>query len=159
MLAALKWAGSVRTFARGLVSNVIGKDLTVEAAIAISGAAIASAMGAQTRDYEVFLALSNMRLGAWLPNPRFMALKSANLGDWTVPGLPRIRGLTYFAREILGIHSDHSRLLLCTDGGHYDNLGLVETLRHRYQYIYCFDASGAYAADGRHAGGRAHAGV
>ncbi len=136
--------GWVRTdFLHELVSNVIGKDLTVEAAIAISGAAIASAMGAQTRDYEVFLALSNMRLGAWLPNPRFMALKSANLEDWTVPGLPRIRGLTYFAREILGIHSDHSRLLLCTDGGHYDNLGLVETLRHRYDLIYCFDASGA----------------
>ena len=136
--------GWVRTdVLEGLVSNVVGKDLTVEAAVAISGAAIASAMGAQTRDYEVFLALTNVRLGAWLPNPRFLALKCANWADWTVPGLPRIRGLSYFAREILGIHSDHSRLLLCTDGGHYDNLGLVETLRHRYQYIYCFDASGA----------------
>ncbi len=136
--------GWVRTdFLQELVSPVIGKDLTVEAAIAISGAAIASAMGAQTRDYEVFLALTNVRLGAWLPNPRFMALKSANLKNWTVPGLPRIRGLTYFAREIFGLHSDHSRLLLCTDGGHFDNLGLIETLRHRYDLIYCFDASGA----------------
>ncbi len=126
-----------------LVSNAIRKDLTVEAAVAISGAAIASAMGASTRDYEVFLALTNVRLGAWLPNPRFLALKCANPDDWTVPDLPRIRGLSYFAREILGIHSDHSRLLLCTDGGHYENLGLVETLRHRPELVYCFDASGA----------------
>jgi hypothetical protein len=136
--------GWVRTdFLQRLVSRSINKDLTVEAAIAISGAAIASAMGAQTRDYEVFLSLTNVRLGAWLPNPRFVALKCANLDDWTVPGLPRIRGLAYFAREIFGIHSDHSRLLLCTDGGHYENLGLVETLRHRPETVYCFDASGA----------------
>lgn len=136
--------GWIRTdFLEALVSSAIGADLTVEAAVAISGAAIASAMGAQTRSYEVFLALTNVRLGAWLPNPRFVALKQANLHDWTVPGLPRIRGLGYFAREILGIHSDHSRMLLCTDGGHYDNLGLVEALRHRYEQICCIDASGA----------------
>ncbi len=127
----------------GRVSPAIARDLTVEAAVAISGAAFASAMGSQTRDYELFLALTNARLGAWLPNPRFVALKNQRREDWTVPGLPRIRGLAYFAREIFGIHSDQSRLLLCTDGGHYDNLGLVETLRHHPARIYCFDASGA----------------
>ena len=34
-------------------------------------------------------------------------------------------------------------MLLCTDGGHYDNLGLVELLRRRCKLIYCIDASGA----------------
>ena len=34
-------------------------------------------------------------------------------------------------------------MLLCTDGGHYDNLGLVELLRRKCAYVYCFDASGA----------------
>ena len=34
-------------------------------------------------------------------------------------------------------------MLLCTDGGHYDNLGLVELLRRKCSHIYCFDASGA----------------
>jgi hypothetical protein len=29
-----------------------------------------------------------------------------------------------------------------TDGGHYENLGLVELLRHRCRTIYCIDASG-----------------
>jgi hypothetical protein len=120
----------------------IGRDLTVEAAVAISGAAFASAMGSQTRFFEVFLALSNARLGAWLPNPGFLARKRDHLKDWTVPGLPRIRRLSYFAREVLGIHPSTSRLLLCTDGGHYDNLGLVELLRHRCRLIYCIDATG-----------------
>jgi hypothetical protein len=33
-------------------------------------------------------------------------------------------------------------MLLCTDGGHWENLGLVELLRHRCRTIYCIDASG-----------------
>jgi hypothetical protein len=111
--------------------------------MAISGAAFASAMGAQTRFYELFLSLVNLRLGAWLPNPYFVALKAAHPDDWTIPGLPRLRRLDYFGREILGIHPSTGRMLLCTDGGHYDNLGLVELLRRKCSYIYCFDASGA----------------
>ena len=33
-------------------------------------------------------------------------------------------------------------MLLCTDGGHWENLGLVELLRHRCRTVYCIDASG-----------------
>jgi hypothetical protein len=121
----------------------VSSDLTVQAAMAISGAAFASAMGSQTRFYEVFLAIANARLGAWLPNPYFVALKLANLNDWTIPGLPSRRRLGYFAREIFGIHPSAGRMLLCTDGGHYENLGLVELLRRRCTTIYCIDASGA----------------
>jgi len=99
-------------------------------------------MGSQTRFYEVFLALANVRLGTWLPNPWFVALKSQILGDWTVPGLPSRRRLNHLVREIFGIHPSWARMLLCTDGGHYDNLGLIELLRLRCGLIYCFDASG-----------------
>ena len=130
-------------FLRHLLPGALRADLTTEAAMAISGAAFASAMGGQTRFYEVFLAIANARLGAWLPNPRFVALKCDHLDDWTIPGFPARRRLSYFAREIFGIHPSTSRLLLCTDGGHYDNLGLVELLRRRCQRIYCIDASGA----------------
>jgi hypothetical protein len=136
--------GWVRTdFLQALAGGRIQADLTVEAAVAISGAAFASAMGSQTRFYEVFLAIANARLGAWLPNPAFVALKCADLGNWTIPGLPSRRRLSYFAREIFAIHPSTGRMLLCTDGGHYDNLGLVELLRRRCKSIYCFDASGA----------------
>jgi hypothetical protein len=136
--------GWIRTdYLQALSSHAVGHDLTVEAAVAISGAAFASAMGGQTRLYELFLSLVNLRLGAWLPNPYFVALKAARPCDWTVPGLPRLRRLDYFGREILGIHRSTSRMLLCSDGGHYDSLGLVELLRRQCSYIYCFDASGA----------------
>jgi hypothetical protein len=137
-------AGWVHTaFLEELARPCIHKDLTVQAAMAISGASFASAMGSRTRFYELFLALSNARLGAWLPNPYFVALKLQHLDDWTIPGLPSRRRLSYLAREIFGIHPSEGRPLLCTDGGHYDNLGLVELLRRRCKRIYCIDASGA----------------
>lgn len=132
-------------FLERLVHEPIRGDLEVSAARAISGAAFAAAMGAQTRFYEFFLALTNVRLGAWLPNPWFVARKSQNLENWTIPGLPSRRRLILLAREILGIHPSWSRLLFCTDGGHYDNLGLLELLRMRCALIYCFDASGGGA--------------
>lgn len=116
-------------------------DLTVQAAMAISGAAFASAMGGATSFYEVFLALTNARLGAWLPNPKFVRRKLDNPDDWRIPGLPRIRRLSYYFREIFGIHPDDSRMLLCTDGGHYDNLGLVEMLRRKPETVICIDGS------------------
>ena len=136
--------GWVRTdFLTAIARRYVRNDLTVQAAMAISGAAFASAMGSQTRFYEVFLAIANARLGAWLPNPFFVALKYGNLDNWTIPGLPGKRRLSYFAREIFGIHPSTGRMLLCTDGGHYDNLGLVEMLRRRCKVVYYIDASGA----------------
>jgi hypothetical protein len=128
-----------------LVTKPIRRDLDVTAARAISGAAFASAMGAQTRFYEIFLALANVRLGSWLPNPWFVALKSQRLDDWTVPGLPSRRRLSHLVREIFCVHPSWARMLLCTDGGHYDNLGMIELLRLRCGTIYCFDASGGGA--------------
>jgi hypothetical protein len=135
--------GWVRTdYLTGLIHPAVARDLDVEAAMAISGAAFAAAMGRQTRFFEVFLALTNVRLGAWLPNPAFVAIKTEHCDDWTVPGLPMRRRLSHLVREIFGIHPSQARMLLCTDGGHYDNLGLVELLRLRCSRIYCFDASG-----------------
>jgi hypothetical protein len=138
---ATGWAST--ELIRKVAPKALQDDLTTEAAMAISGAAFASAMGSQTRFYEVFLAIANSRLGAWLPNPYFVALKCKNLENWTIPGFPARRSLSYFAREIFNIHPSTGRLLLCTDGGHYDNLGLVELLRRRCTHIYCIDASGA----------------
>jgi hypothetical protein len=138
--------GWVRTdFLERLTTPPIRRDIEVEAAMTISGAAFASAMGSQTRFFEVFLALTNARLGVWLPNPRFVALKHHNPSDWTLPGLPSRRRLGHLAREVFGIHPSWARMLLCTDGGHYDNLGLTELLDLRCSHIYCFDASGGGA--------------
>lgn len=124
------------------------RDLTVQGAVAISGAAFASAMGRFASWYQIVLAVSGARLGAWLPNPAFLsAMRAArdtqgHVADWTLPGLPRIRRGTYLLRELFNIHPQQERLLHVTDGGHYENLGIVELLRRRCTTIYCIDGGG-----------------
>ena len=124
------------------------RDLTVQAAVAISGAAFASAMGRFARWYQLLFAVTGARLGAWLPNPAFVAQMrdvrghTGRVSDWTLPGLPRVRRLTYLLREVFNLHSGSDRLIEVTDGGHYENLGIVELLRRRCTTIYCVDGGG-----------------
>ncbi|BDB43145.1 hypothetical protein [Mycobacterium kiyosense] len=131
------------------------RDMTVQAAVAISGAAFASAMGRQNKGFQKLLAVSGARLGTWLPNPRFVANlrdsldhaaagKSDHHADtrWWPQSLPTIRGAGYFYRELFGINNRDARLVQVTDGGHYENLGLVEALRRRCRLIYCIDGGG-----------------
>ena len=141
------------------------RDLTVEAAVAISGAAFASTMGRQNNGFQTLLCLSGARLGTWLPNPNYVDLlrnttiehdrvvSSHDLepGPAAQPGarphlllrsLPTVRGFTYFYRELLGRHPIDASLVQVTDGGHYENLGLVEALRRRCRVIFCIDGSG-----------------
>lgn len=141
--------GWVRTTTlRTICSNRLRRDLTVQGAVAISGAAIASAMGRQSRWYQILLAVTGARLGAWLPNPAFVAqLRQARddhgrTTDWTRPHLPRVRRAPYLVREVLNVHPAGEKLLQVTDGGHYENLGLVELLRRRCRTIYCADGGG-----------------
>jgi hypothetical protein len=124
------------------LSGPLAADLTVQAAVAISGAAFASAMGRQARAFQTLLAISNARLGSWLPNPTYLHDISTDDAPWWLPGMPRIRRLPYLFREIFGQLPPDNKLLLITDGGHYDNLGLVELVRHRCRTIFCIDASG-----------------
>lgn len=125
------------------VSARIRRDLTVQAAVATSGAAFASAMGRMAKGYETLLAVSGARLGTWLPNPAFLAQSFDEVENLAWPhGLPKFRGAGYFYRELFGSHSVRGRLLQVTDGGHYENLGLVEALRRRCTTIVCVDASG-----------------
>ncbi|KUH35524.1 hypothetical protein ATE80_28745 [Streptomyces kanasensis] len=121
---------------------LIRRDLTVQSAVAISGAAFASAMGTQTMFMERLLALTNLRLGSWIPNPLYLAELLAQGPDRRMPRLPRVRRLRYQLQELVNRYSDTSPLLLCTDGGHFDNLGLVELLRLRCRTVYVIDASG-----------------
>jgi len=141
------------------------RDLTVEAAVAISGAAFASTMGRQNNGFQTLLCLSGARLGTWLPNPHYVALlvnKTSQRDQAVSPAgpepspatepkappqsllrsLPTVRGFTYFYRELLGHHPIDASLVQVTDGGHYDDLGLVEALRRRCRLIFCIDGGG-----------------
>lgn len=100
-------------------------------AIAASGAAVSPLMGRySTAAYRFLLTSFNVRLGRWLPNP------TAFQADWW--SRPRIWRLYM---ELLGRASTDSKWIYVTDGGHYDNLGLVELVRRECDVIYCFDAS------------------
>jgi hypothetical protein len=135
--------GWVRTgFLEDSCKPAVARDVTVQAAMAVSGAAIASAMGRHAAAVQRLLALSNVRLGTWLPNPAFLAALGRKTTDWRTPRLPNARRLPYQLREIVGAYPAEGRMLLCTDGGHWENLGLVELLRHRCRTVYCIDASG-----------------
>ncbi|MGE2733362.1 hypothetical protein [Mycolicibacterium vaccae] len=126
------------------------RDLTVQAAVAVSGAAFASTMGRQNKGFQTLLAVSGARLGTWLPNPRQIAALCDRIprgareatGQQLLTGLPSVRGFSYFYRELLARHSRDARLVQVTDGGHYENLGLVEALRRRARVIVCIDGGG-----------------
>lgn len=147
-------------------------DTTVPAAMAISGAAISPAMGKETRPWlTALMALANVRLGVWMPNPRWVqarvtrvdelrssiaALEEAPSEGGRARDLKRTRleleaeeelwwerpRVSYLLKEMFGMHSLDDRFLYVTDGGHYDVLGLVELLRRGCTRIFVFDASG-----------------
>jgi hypothetical protein len=135
------WTHSSDVYAQ--VAPTLRLDLTVQAAAAISGAAIASQMGRMEAAYTKLLTISNVRLGSWLPNPSYLGRLLSDLDNgWALPRLPRRRYLATLARELFGAYPADGPLVFVTDGGHYENLGLVELLRHRCGTVYCIDASG-----------------
>ena len=102
--------------------------------MATSGAAFASAMGRLSKgSTNALLAALNIDLGIWLPNPRLV-------GDGATV-FPPVR-LGHLFKEILGWYDERDRYVFVADGGHWENLGLVELLRRRAATIVCVDASG-----------------
>ncbi|MDP9332382.1 MAG: hypothetical protein M3Q30_03585, partial [Actinomycetota bacterium] len=104
------------------------------AAAAMSGAAVASAMGRfDPREPTALFATLNLRLGVWMPNPDIVRTHEGPV--------PKAR-LSYLLKEVAGYFEPDDRHLYVTDGGHRENLGLVELLRRRCKTIICIDASG-----------------
>lgn len=117
----------------------------VSRSMALSGAAFASAMGrAALGSTNQLLVALNLRLGAWLPNPRYVRW----FADPAVA--PRVH-LGYLAKELFGRYRpERDPFVYVADGGHRDNLGLVEAVRERPDVVCCIDASadppGTFAA-------------
>lgn len=110
---------------------------TVSRSMALAGAAFSSAMGRQSfGSTNSLLAAVNLRLGMWVPNP--------NRRTWFAEEHPPPRvHLGYFAKELFNRYDpDDDAFVYVTDGGHRDNLGLVEQLRERPDRIIVLDASG-----------------
>jgi TPR repeat protein len=124
----------------GQVSAQLANELTVQTAMAVSGAAFASASGRARAPANVILALTNARLGTWLPTPD-RHQREPKPDQWWKAVAPRRRRMSYLLREIFAAYPRDFPMLFVSDGGYYENLGLVELLRHRCHEIYCFDAS------------------
>jgi hypothetical protein len=86
----------------------------------------------------------------WLPNPA--PGYASRWEAWAArPWWIRMIGMRarphYLIKEMIGLTSARDKFLYVTDGGHYDNLGLVELLRRGCATVYCFDGSGGEAGD------------
>jgi hypothetical protein len=124
--------------------DYMGDELTLPTAMAISGAAAnpwtASGGVGVTRNplVSVLMALMNLRLGFWVPNPnrrRTWLRRSCRKrfrANHFEPGL----------KEVLGISlRERSPVCLLSDGGHFENLGLYELIRRRLRLILVCDGT------------------
>ncbi|MFB6725521.1 hypothetical protein ACFCV3_35405 [Kribbella sp. NPDC056345] len=134
-------------------ADVLLREVTVPAAMAMSGAALSPLTGrvnGRTRPIRLLLAVLNARLGVWLPNPYWNNHVDDAFPPVTgfFPKLSRYVGSVIdkpgpyrLLREAIGSPSMYDRRIYVTDGGHYDNLGLVEALRRKPAQVIVIDAS------------------
>jgi hypothetical protein len=122
---------SARTRTVDLLGRGLRKRMTTMMAVAIASAAVSPAMGRlRIGPTSMLLTFFNIRLGVWVANPRYVA-QLEQAGHPTCceePGYPRT-GLGYLFKEFFGIHDLDDPYLYLTDGGHWENTGIVELLR------------------------------
>jgi len=120
--------GYVRTQTRA--GDRYAGGVTLGQAISISGAAASANMGYNTSPLVSFmLTLFNVRLGWWLPNPRY-------------PGLYQGRPPSgrCLLSELFGLADEKGKFINISDGGHFENLGVYELIRRRVRVIIAADA-------------------
>jgi Patatin-like phospholipase len=123
----------------------VGNELTLPTAMAISGAAANPWTGSGgvglTRNPLVgmLMALMNLRLGFWLPNPN-----EESRGRWRRSCTQSFRANHFDPglKEVLGLNlRETSPVCLLSDGGHFENLGLYELIRRRVRLIVACDGT------------------
>lgn len=106
-------------------------NIRVGTAVALSGAAVSPNMGYYSSPaVTALLTVFNVRLGAWLGNPR--------RSQWQKSG--PIMGWLHLIKEMMGLTDSHSKYIYISDGGHFDNLAVYELLRRRCNNIFASDA-------------------
>lgn len=119
-----------------------GGGTSLARALTISGAAASPNMGYHTSTLVAFvMAFFNVRLGWWLPNPKFYR---PDAPPRPIPPWRReepANGLLPMLAEAGAMSSDTSSSVYLSDGGHFDNLGLYEMVRRRCRRIVVVDAS------------------
>ena len=111
-------------------------EFGLASAMAISGAAASANMGRATiRPLTFSLALLNIRLGFWFPNP-------ARFVDLVKPLSQRFAraGIWQLFLEAFGKLDERALNVYLTDGGHVENLGVYELVRRRCSVIIAVDS-------------------
>jgi len=127
--AVLDEASLENSFANS--SKILGGDLHLGTATAISGAAVNPNMGFHSAPQTAFLlTLFNVRLGWWVGNPR---------DSKTYWRSGPLFALWWLTRELLGFVDERSGFLNLSDGGHFENLGLYELVRRRCRFVIAVD--------------------
>ncbi|MGH7937791.1 MAG: hypothetical protein ACRD5Z_23515, partial [Bryobacteraceae bacterium] len=122
--------GAVKNHGRGYASS--RAPLTLATAMAISGAAASPNMGYHTSPATAFLmTLFNVRLGWWIGNPR--------AEDGWMNSSPNV-ALPWLLAEMFGLTHARGRYIYLSDGGHFENLGILELVRRRCRFIVACDA-------------------
>jgi hypothetical protein len=110
-------------------THSFANDVRLGTAMAISGAAVSPNMGFHSSPaVTAFLTVFNMRLGAWLGNPR-----KGRYGS-TSPSA------SYLLAEMLGITGIDREFVYVSDGGHFENTGVYELVRRRCRFILVIDS-------------------
>lgn len=131
-------------------SRDLAQRASLQSASAMAAAAVAPSMGRMTRaPLRMLMALFNVRLGVWVPNPmnqdqqaRVLEICKAEKDNKEKRWRGRARP-GYLFVELLGRNSIRRKWVYVTDGGHYENLGLVEALRNEeVRLVFCIDAAG-----------------
>lgn len=150
-----------------------GSELTLPSLMAISGAALSPLMGRFTLPaFRFLMAVLNVRLGVWIENPwhrgagrgarldrwarssdRWATSSQEGAGNAVRRAIARLwlgwrePGPWFVLKEGLGRADATGRFLYVSDGGHWENLGLVELLRRGCTHVICVNASGSAVGD------------
>ena len=113
------------------------RKINLGTAMAISGAAASPHMGRNTNRVLAFvLAMANIRLNYWIPNPKYAQQRKHSY----LPRSPLTRvGPVYLLKEMIGDLDARSLNINLSDGGHFENLGLYELLHRECRFIICGD--------------------
>jgi hypothetical protein len=112
------------------------QGISLDTAVAISGAAVNPNMGYNSNPALAFLmTFFNVRLGWWISNPRKKDRWTASENRAT----PKFAAW-YLFRELFGKVNDAAPYVNLSDGGHFENMGLYELVRRRCKYIVVCDA-------------------
>ena len=131
--------GEITRYCRTEDMEKVSRNVDLATAMAISGAAAAPNMGKITVKPLIFiLAMLNIRLNYWLPNPARLERNPAGMEQLPNSFARRV-GPIYLLLEMFGWNTAKSKYINLSDGGHIENLGVYELVRRQCRLIIAGD--------------------